>query len=242
MKSKTAVLFCFICLFAFTLLSKYEDRALLRNIDLAVTVKLQDKIDKSMHLRLTAFVDNTMEGATYFASPEFTSIVVLLLTAAVVYDRKKKRIRWSALVIPTAFVFILCVEIFGKTVVHHPSPPFAMIKHPTSIFPANYVNEQFSYPSGHAARAIFVAIVVSSVFMIQYSLFKSRWIKVITITGLIAYVLLVCASRIYLGHHWFSDVVGGTLVGLAGASFTLASFPLVDGHHRDLYNRQTMSD
>jgi hypothetical protein len=64
----------------FAILSKYEDRAVIKAIDFAATVKIQDRIDKSAHLRLAALVDNTMEGATFFAAPEFTAIVVLILT------------------------------------------------------------------------------------------------------------------------------------------------------------------
>jgi undecaprenyl-diphosphatase len=190
----------------FAILSKYEDRAVIKAIDFAATVKIQDRIDKSAHLRLAALVDNTMEGATFFAAPEFTAIVVLILTV-VAYRRKK----WRALLIPAAFILIVLIEVYGKTVIHHPSPPFSMIKHTTSVFPANYINEQFSYPSGHAARAVFIAIIAWFLFG------KKKWIALVL--GL--YVLLVSVSRIYLGHHWLSDVAGGVLLGSGLGLLTL---------------------
>lgn len=197
-----------VFLLAFAILSKYEDRAIIRNMDFTATVKVQDRIDKSVHLRLAALVDNTMEGATFFASPEFSSIVVLVLTA-IAFRRKK----WRALLIPAAFILIVLVEVYGKTVVHHPSPSFSMIKHTTSVFPANYINEQFSYPSGHTARAVFVALIAWIV------LNKKKWIGVCTIL----YVILVAVSRIYLGHHWLSDVIGGILLG-SGLGCLLLTF------------------
>lgn len=200
-------------LLCFGVLSKYEDRSFIRSLDFSVTVKLQERIDNSARLRTAALVGNVMEGATFFASPEFTVAVTLLLTAAHVYDRKKKRWRIAAVAIPIALVLIVALEIYGKSVVHHPAPPFAMIKHPTTIFPADYINEQFSYPSGHAARAIFLGIVFLSPVLTQLAGFRLKRRDIFIVLGVLTYIAIVCISRIYLGHHWFSDVLGGLLLG-----------------------------
>jgi len=212
-----------LSLAGFVLLSKYEDRVMLRNMDFAVTVKTQERIDRSAHLRLSAIVGNVMEGATFFASPEFTVVICLLITGIAFYDRKKKgRWNYKALFIPLALVFIVCIEVFGKSIVHHPSPPFSMIKHPTTIFPANYVNEQFSYPSGHTARAVFLALILFSTIQ-QYNNITMKKRLFIGL-GLGIYVTLVSVSRVYLGHHWFSDVVAGILLGAGGACALLGVF------------------
>jgi len=238
MNKKNILLFLsLVSLFSFVVLSKYEDRSVIRNLDFAVTVKLQEKIDKSAHLRLASFVDTTMTGATFFASPEFTSVVVILLTGWLFYDFRKKKFYWRALIIPLAFMLIVFVELYGKSIVHHPSPPFSMIKHATSIFPANYINEQFSYPSGHAARAMFISIVYYSLFFIHNSLiFRKKWNSIVVV-GLIGYVMLVGLSRVYLGHHWFSDIIGGMLLA-SGISFGVLMFAPVDGQDKPLYNRK----
>ncbi len=204
------------CLVAFTFLSKFEDRPQLRNLDFAVTVKIQERIDRSAHLRLASLVGNIMEGSTFFASPAFTSVVVIVLAVGMAYDRKKKRFYPMAMVIPIGFGLILLAELYGKSIVHHPSPPFSMIKHPTSLFPANYVNEQFSYPSGHAARALFIGIIGVLLYLkstLTKENGKSRVYKMVPIILAVVYVLLVSISRIYLGEHWFSDVLGGLLLG-----------------------------
>ncbi len=214
MKRRLLFILSAIFLFSFALLSKFEDRSFIRTLDFAATVKIQDRIDKSAHLRLAALVDNTMEGATFFAGPEFTSIVVLILTG--IAFRKK---RWWALFIPAAFILLVLIEMYGKSIVHHPSPPFSMIKHTTSVFPANYINEQFSYPSGHAARAVFIAVITWVLFH------RKKWVKI----GLVFYILLVAVSRIYLGHHWLSDVISGALLGSGLGLLTLAIIsPIID--------------
>ena len=90
-----------------------------------------------------------------------------------------------------------------------------MIKNPTTIFPKYYINEAYSYPSGHAARAVFISCVIYFLLTMNY-LLRDKRKKLLIISGLTGYVLLVSISRIYLGHHWLSDVIGG---GFLGGSF-----------------------
>ena len=214
LQKTSKIILAVVFILAFAILSKYEDRAGVRSLDFAATVKVQDKIDKSTHLRLASLVDNVMEGSSFFAGPEFTSVVVLILTG--VAFRKK---RWRAILIPAAFVLIVLIELYGKSIVHHPSPPFSMIKHTTSVFPANYINEQFSYPSGHAARAVFLALITWMVLR------KKRLLGI----GFVGYVILVSVSRIYLGHHWLSDVAGGLFLGAGAGLLTMTLIsPIID--------------
>ncbi len=215
MRKKSILFVCSVLLFvSFVVLSKYEDRPVLRSLDFAVTVKLQERIDSSSHLRMASFVGNLMEGATFFASPEFTVIATVLVTGLVLYDRKQRRWHLRSFIIPLALIAVVAVEIYGKSIVHHPAPMYSMIKNPTTIFPANYINEQFSYPSGHAARAIFLAIVCISLLFYRYGTNRAGDRRRIGfIISSFCYVILVAVSRVYLGHHWFSDVVGGLLLG-----------------------------
>lgn len=218
---KYILLLSFILLGMFALLSKYEDRAALRSLDFAVTTKVQTKIDRSSHLRFADIVGNLMEGATFFASPEFIVITTIIATGTLLYDGKKKRWNLKAMVIPIALTAIVLIELYGKSIVHHPSPPFSMIKNPTTVFANDYINEQFSYPSGHAARAIFLGIVMYAVFFIPHSLLLNKKLRIFAVVGLVAYVFLVSTSRVYLGHHWFSDVAGGLFLGASMGTLVL---------------------
>lgn len=210
---RVLIIVAVICLAAFAFLSKYEDRDMMRNLDFAVTVKVQERIDKSAHLRAASFIDTVMTGATFFAGPGFTSFVILLFTAVTLYDWKKRKFHPKALIIPAGFILILLIEVFGKSIVHHPSPSFAMVKHPTTVFPANYINEQFSYPSGHAGRAVYLGIVGFIIALTNAHFFRERKRQIALAFGLAGYAVLVGISKIYLGQHWFSDIMGGSFVG-----------------------------
>lgn len=201
-------------LVSFYLFSRQVKRGFLKNVDFAVTVKLQEKIDTSSRLRLASVIGNVMEGATFFASPAFSVIAVGGITLLALIDRKNKKIRLRALIIPILFGLIVVGELYGKSVVHHPAPPFFMIENPTSFFPKYYINEQYSYPSGHAARAVFLGISILSLVACHMAQKFQKWMVTIAI---FAYIGIVCISRIYLGHHWFSDIIGGMLLGLATA-------------------------
>lgn len=107
-------------------------------------------------------------------------------------------------------------EVFGKLILFHPAPPVFLHR---SVFPTNlpsfYVHTDFSYPSGHMTRVIFIVTVFLSFVLFQS---KNSLSKMISLFFLISLVILMGLTRIYLGEHWLSDVIGGSMLG-AGIGF-----------------------
>ncbi|GAA1778605.1 phosphatase PAP2 family protein [Agromyces lapidis] len=75
------------------------------------------------------------------------------------------------------------------------------------------VSDFGSFPSGHVANAATIAVAVGVIV-------PRLWVWVL---GAL-YTVLMAISRTYLGAHWFSDTVGGALVGVGVALVLWAIF------------------
>lgn len=175
-----------------------------QTVDFDTMVKLQDHISRRF--------DGVFSYFSLLASVEVTVGFCLVLAFLSVLRRQWLAILGWLLIIPASFG-----EIFGKLVLFHPGPPvfFHRSLLPTSL-PSFYVHTDFSYPSGHMARTVFIVTIFALM-----AVFSSKNIlpRFTILCLLLLLVFLMGLTRVYLGEHWLSDVVGGGLLGLAAGFF-----------------------
>lgn len=168
------------------LLEAVLDDATVVSLDVGVEAMARERVSPSG----LAFFD----AVSRFGSP---TIVAWggVVGAALLWRRRDWRLLAPWIV---AFAGFRPLELALKATVQRSRPERA---------PAFHNIEAFSFPSGHA-----LAIVVG-VGMTLYALFHywqpHRWVRVALVLLGLCIVLLVGVSRVYIGAHYPSDVLGG---------------------------------
>jgi undecaprenyl-diphosphatase len=138
-------------------------------------------------------------------------------------------IAWSLLRHRTRFALLIVGSVLGsfalnlalKLALHHNPPggglgrPIDWRSSPLSV--AQQISDSYSYPSGHVATAI-VALGLWLLWL--WPLVPGAAHIVLTIATLI-FVALLAYSRVYLGHHVATDILGGVLIGSAWLAGTV---------------------
>ncbi|MFC1972402.1 phosphatase PAP2 family protein [Chloroflexota bacterium] len=91
-----------------------------------------------------------------------------------------------------------------KIVINRPRPVADLV----NVF---VVETGTSFPSGHNFFAVVVLGVLAYLTIAHQT---KRYMRILTASGFLILILWIGASRVYLGVHWTSDVIGGYVVGL----------------------------
>jgi undecaprenyl-diphosphatase len=128
--------------------------------------------------------------------------VILVFAVAAICALKKKWVE-AAFVVATLTSGILAGVL--KMLVGRSRPPSFSLD-PNDIFQSF---NQYAYPSGH------VMLFVVFYGFVGYLAWKflAGWMRWTVISICAALIVLIGPSRIYLGEHWVSDVIGSYIIG-----------------------------
>jgi len=154
-----------------------------------------------MHLIRQGWATGLMVFITIFFSPVTLPIFAALL---VIWFLLKKQTKKAVLVIiGLGGGFLL--EVGLKMIIARPRPPYQL------AIINDYSLTSYSFPSGHAMLAIIFFAIMVYCFKDHFKNPLARRLYIIVNIFLCA---LVGFSRLYLGVHWFSDVIGGFIIGI----------------------------
>lgn len=160
-----------------------------------------------LHLHQSPLLTQLMVEMTYLGTGTVV-ITVVGVAALFLWHTEHKH---SARLLLAATIGNILLNGALKLVYHRQRP---------SVFEWQTVAVNSSFPSGHAMSA---TVVYGTVAYLLVRLQKHTWAKLLTLSGAIILILLICLTRLYLGVHYPSDVLGGIIVGLAWAAFCMAT-------------------
>jgi membrane-associated phospholipid phosphatase len=168
-------------------------------------------LDLAVSLRqdwLNAFIT----GYTNIGGPigmPILAVGVMVLLAA-------RRRSWTPVIlIPAAAFGSLLMTVAGKDAIGRLRPPIELAVPPYESSP--------SFPSGHSLNALVIAGIVAYLLVMRQHRKRTR---ALTVTLAVLFAVTMGLSRVYLGHHWLTDVLVAWTLGIAWLALVITAHRL----------------
>ncbi|MCZ2402183.1 phosphatase PAP2 family protein [Paenarthrobacter sp. Z7-10] len=109
----------------------------------------------------------------------------------------------------------LSMTIAGKRLIGRARPPLADAVPP--------YEHSASFPSGHALNAVVIAGIVAYLLILRLHSTRSRVLCAVVAA---VFAITIGLSRVFLGHHWFTDVLAAWTLGLAWLALVITAHRL----------------
>lgn len=152
--------------------------------------------DRHLNKRLEGTHSRGVELFTDLGS--FWGLLAVCAVASLLLARRRA---WTDITLLLAS--LVGAALLNPLVKHAVARPRPLFHDPSLVFTT------YSFPSGHTmgTTAVYTALAIIVARRTRHGPFA--------IAGAAAMIVLIAASRVYLGAHFLSDIVGGVLLGLA---------------------------
>ena len=187
---------------AFTILAFFARTANYFPVDLFITRAVQSisNADFDFLMRLLTNIGNAPLSVIFWLLP-----VALLFVIG---------LRWESAMLTLSVGGVWLLSLVSKLLVGRPRPDGAAVH-------VYFLASDASFPSGHVLLYIGLA---GFVWFLGYTLLERGWRRTLLLIVLGAMLSLIGVSRIYLGAHWASDVLGSYLLGSAWLLLVIAIY------------------
>lgn len=143
-----------------------------------------------------SFIDSLMQAVSSLGDTIPAVIMVSIMVIVLLFYRRRLEALFVA-VLPSLAALLTWLI---KVLVERPRPGDELIG-----------NGGLSFPSGHVSH---IVVFLGFLFYLLPGLIKQRVIMAALQAIIVILILLMTASRVYLGEHWPSDVLGGIILGV----------------------------
>jgi undecaprenyl-diphosphatase len=190
-----------VLLFAFVTLAGEVTEGDTKAVDTRILLALRSPMDPSTPIG-PAWVEGMMFDLTALGGPTVLTLVVIAVVGFLILQRRYR----AASVVAFASISGTLANALLKQVFARPRP---------SVVPHLREAMSSSFPSGHAMESAIVYLTLGAMLM---HIADGKITKFYILGMAVLLTLLVGISRVYLGVHYPTDVIGGWIIGFAWAS------------------------
>ena len=164
-----------------------------------------------LHHRATPEVTAAMQVITTFGSFVWVTSVAVVAGLVLWWKRSWYRLLALVLVVPGGAVLLSLLKL-------------AFHRHRPTFDDAFLLFQGYSFPSGHTMAATDLYGLLAVFAVLAFEAWRHRTLAILWASVM---ALLVGFSRLYLGAHYLSDVLGGVAAGLAWLAVSLTAVDTV---------------
>lgn len=176
-----------------------------------IAIMDQPALDASVQLRHPVLVA-LASGFTFLGGPIVMPLLAAAATAALCFRRRSLT---PLIIVAVAAGGSLLMTVLGKNAIGRLRPPLEFAVPPYESSP--------SFPSGHTLNAMVISGIIAYLLVLGAHRKRSR---ALIIAGALVFTLLMAATRVYLGHHWVTDVVVAATLGLGWLAVVITTHRL----------------